>query len=140
MPADTVEIDVDLMRGTLEHIVLHKKNWDQHLWGKRSEKCGTSYCAGGWAVVLAGLKVVWVVDGLNGDWSWGNHVELEDGTTESILQAGRRVLGLNDWQTDTWFCVDRTLAQLWEWANLWTKGEIAIPEDMRIGGWAGLTP
>lgn len=127
------DIDVDLMRRTLVHITANKKNWDQYVWGKRGPGCDTSFCAGGWAVALSGLKIVWTPDGLAPEWEWGNWVEFEDGTSTDVRVAARHLLGLTSLQADEWFDTKRSLYNLWTLASKWTDGAIEVPDSVKPG-------
>ena len=45
------EIDIPLLRKTLEHIKAHPEEWDQSSW-----RCDTGMCFAGWAVTLVGRE------------------------------------------------------------------------------------
>jgi hypothetical protein len=51
IPGAKSKINVALLKKTLARIEAEPEHWNQSWW-----RCGTSYCFGGWAAVLAGAK------------------------------------------------------------------------------------
>lgn len=89
--------NLDLLRRVLRQIDSDPDRWNQYTWGCRAAapQCGTSYCVGGWACVLAKQSLVW-------DESQAYHVE-RDGKHCDIHDVARDLLGLTGLEADTLF-------------------------------------
>lgn len=98
------ELNVDLLDKTLDHIhtleafreegVEIGDRWNQGNWALQ-EECGTACCFAGWAVKLAGHRLVTTGECTCGCGSYSNElvVELPDGTTERVAEVAKRELG-----------------------------------------------
>jgi hypothetical protein len=125
-------INVPLLRKSLEHITAHPEQWEQHSWAVQTESCGTQFCLAGWAVSLAGHDIEWgepdefgerFADGVIGEYdSLGN--------PESVENVARRELGFTANNRGGYmFFGSNTLGNLWHLANTLTCGEIDVPEE-----------
>lgn len=126
MPSSEPQINVPLLRKTLEHITAHPEEWDQAVWMRQSGRteCGTAGCVAGWAVTFAGHTL----DFESAVIFWGEAQYLDDG--REIEQAAQDELGLTDDQADRLFAEHNALTDLWEMANEYTGGEIEIPDNL----------
>jgi hypothetical protein len=81
---------VRLLRATLEHIKADPKHWNQQRW-----KCRSSYCFGGWAIILGGEHLI-------------------DGEYASVdyWRLARKFLGISRVQAGYLFYVGNTLRDL----------------------------
>ena len=128
-------IDVPLLRKELEHITVHRDEWDQSTWLRpsRTTECGTVGCLAGNTVLHAG----WLPATTNGV------VDLDVASTSTQLEYvtdGRRVLsvrdvatgelGLNRWQASLLFNGQNSLPALWIMANVLTDGEVDVPPPL----------
>lgn len=120
------DINVPLLRKTLEHITAHPEEWNQDVWAKRTE-CGTACCLAGTALAIQGYEFDWDNNGplmsLLGESFW-----LTDG--RGIDEAAIEELGLTNDEADRLFDGDNSLHTLWSLAEDFTDGEIAIPETL----------
>lgn len=120
------EINVPLLRKTLEHITAHPEEWNQRMWARVTD-CGTACCVAGWAVQFAGHQL--------------GEPECECGTCSDVshLDDGRRisdvaadVLGLDpSGNACDLFSPSNTLADIWQYASDFTDGEIEIPSEVK---------
>jgi hypothetical protein len=86
--------NVDLMLAIREQITTHPETHSQHLWARRTE-CGTTYCIAGWAAVLSGYSINWLLaDHVDGEEISGQVVPVEDGGADLIADAAQELLGL----------------------------------------------
>lgn len=120
------DVNVPLLRKTLEHIEAHPEEHNQRVWAVRTS-CGTAACLAGWVVQLAGRDLDWV-DGVCGPFA--THVQVDEETV-SIRAMAMMELGLDGTRANILFDSDNSRAQLWGLANEYTGGEIEIPEKYR---------
>lgn len=115
------EINVPLLRKTLEHITAHPEEHSQAAWAEKDQRtlCGTTYCLAGHAVQFAGYEIDWETPIYSADCVVGG---------ESIELAAQRELGLTDPQARRMFNFRTNLLGLWEQAAHYTCGEIKVPE------------
>lgn len=144
------EVNVELLRKTLEDITAHPEEWNQKSWaskiyevagvrldpgdsrslwestdyGKEDQLtvCGTAMClAGTVAVKHLGGKLVF--DEMRHS---ASHVEI-DGVKSLIRDTARAALGLDFEQSERLFSSFNSLERLWDLAGEFTDGEIEIP-------------
>ncbi len=115
------ELNVPLLRKTLDHIKAHPNELRQEFW-----RCDTGMCFAGWAVTLAGGR--WLVQDLRGEdgepSTWAEVLRPEPDDDPELLWptpygagmpcAGRaqRLLGLTLNQADALFHADNTITDL----------------------------
>lgn len=127
------QVNVPLLRKTLEHITEHPEEWEQGAWAMRNS-CGTACCLAGTAVVLAGHKLQWE-DCERGDYlDFANCVEtddpmLRDTDAVSIPVVAQRELNLPDFASTRLFSANNSLADLWALAEDVTGGAIVMSEE-----------
>lgn len=114
-----LEIDVPLLRKTLEHITAHPEEHQQGVWGARflMTACGTAFCLAGHAVQFAGHEIEWDGDDIACDVVGGASIEF----------TAQRELGLEDRQADVLFNPFNTQRDLWRLASEYTHGAIEVP-------------
>lgn len=112
------QINVPLLRKTLEYAEAHPEEIALGSWASRSP-CGTTACIAGTAVILAGHAIDWANPKPNGDVSFvvgGRHIE----------EVACEELNLTELQADDMFYCS-SLAQAWQVAEELTDGEIQRP-------------
>jgi hypothetical protein len=116
------DINVPLLRKSLEHITAHPEEWDQKVWAKRTD-CGTACCLAGTALAIQGYEF---------EWSFGAFSREAFATAdgENIGDTAQEELGLTDDEADALFSETNSLSRLWALANDYTDGEIKIPENL----------
>lgn len=117
------DINVPLMRKTLEFITEHPDQHDQDHWGLRTE-CGTTACMAGWAVQLAGGELIF---GTAGEAQKCLHPE--DGLRRTEY-AAQDLLNLTSHQANEMFWSANTISDLWAMAERFTDGEIIAPDGL----------
>lgn len=128
-PEEEREINVPLLRKTLEHITAHPEEWDQDTWAVESEEssCGTAYCLAGHTAQSLGYPLVWQP---------GTNMAsfcLADGKLRTIENVAMHALGLDYHDAVRLFSATNNLHTLWSVANELTGGEIDIPDDVKVG-------
>lgn len=124
-----MNVDVDLMRKTLEYITAHPKEWSQGGWVRRGPDwdCGTACClAGTVAVNMLKYKPLW--DDRN-----DRHtatVLSPQGLERKVSDVARSALGLEWDMADSLFDANNNLRDLWEYGHYFSKGEIEIPAEV----------
>lgn len=115
-----LEIDVPLLRKTLEHITAHPEEHQQGVWGERflDTACGTAFCLAGHAVQFAGHEIEWDGDAVADCVVGGAAIEF----------VAQRELGLEARQADVLFNAFNTQQDLWRLASEYTHGAIEVPE------------
>jgi hypothetical protein len=88
------ELNIPLLRKTMEYIEAHPEKWDQGDWVSFGPTCKTTMCFAGTAAYLAGAVMV------PGDIE---RCTLPDGSRESIPGYAIEQLGLSDAQADAIF-------------------------------------
>jgi hypothetical protein len=130
------EVNVPLLRKTLEHITAHPKEWDQRWWASRSD-CGTAYCMAGWAVRFAhpnAVAVNYVDTGYSDGTQAAQHVVI-DGERHDIERAARRELGLSETEGNELFAPYNSITKLWKLASGITAGEIEVDPSVERLKW-----
>lgn len=120
------DVNVPLLRKTLEHITAHPEEWDQASWAQRDPVCGTKFCLAGTAVALQGHEFVW------------NEYECECCQNIAtkitgglyIEEQAAADLGLSSTQADRLFNAGNSLNDLWDIAASITDGRIEKPIDL----------
>lgn len=115
------DINVPLLRKTLEHITEHRQEWYQGAWAIRTE-CGTAYCLAGHAVVLSGHEIRVP----EGEYQLG----YATASGEYVSEVAMEELGLTEWEAERLFAEHNTLPTLWALAEDFTDGEITTPETL----------
>lgn len=123
-----MNVNVPLLRKTLEHITAHPEEHSQAAWAQRSYRdqgtlCGTTYCLAGHAVQFAGYDI---------DWERGTYTTdyvVDGGSIEHVAQ---RELGLSDPQVRRMFSVRTSLLGLWALAADYSDGEIEVPARFNV--------
>ena len=110
------EINIPLLRKTLEYAAAHHEEVDLTVWANRTA-CGTVACVAGWAAILAGHDIDWDTTApLSGSvylTTNGDH----------IAEIAAQELGLTEEQENQLFyCA--SLDAVWEAAERLTNGEI----------------
>ena len=123
------QVNVELLRKTLEHITAHPEEWDQGIWARR-DACGTALCAAGHAVQIAGHKLHWVACCDSPDCGALARAITAAGELRPIPDVAREELGLTKEQGDWLFGGLNSLPDLWEIANYYTDGAIEVPPGM----------
>lgn len=119
----------------LHQIVLDPDTWNQAHWGLRrpdDEACGTSYCLGGWTLIVANHAQFMVWDSDHFDLAVLQYDEVraylaDDRPIESVAGG---LLGLDDDQTNDLFLESAgagadDIPNLWEMVSRVTDGEIS---------------
>lgn len=115
------EIDVSLLRKTLEHILSDPEHWNQACWLEKRSRCGTIGCLAGWAAQLSPRAETHK----NMTWLWS----VDGGEALALPRAAETVLGLTEEQSDRLFDGDNSMRDLWMWASEYTRGEIELPPE-----------
>lgn len=125
-PEENREVNVPLLRKTLEHITAHPEEWDQSNWARESETspCGTAYCVAGQTVHSLGHQLVWNPGTNNASFC------RVDGKLRTIQSAAAHALGITYDDAIRLFNALNDLNSLWEVASVLTNGEIEIPADL----------
>lgn len=55
---EETEVNEQLIFAAVNKIEENPEGWNQRSWGKTAGDCGTTYCLGGWGLVLSGEKLV----------------------------------------------------------------------------------
>ena len=109
------EIDVALLRKTLEYADAHPEGIRLDVWAERTS-CGTTACIAGTAAILAGHEIDWDT------MSWRRQAYLTV-AGEHIADVACKELGLTETQENQLFYC-KTLDDVWEAAERITDGEI----------------
>lgn len=80
-----------LIRKLREHIAAHPEEHDQAWWGIRTS-CGTTLCAGGRTVELAGWRPLWIF--FDGEYFFRRCSHPEAGEVLRVSDVAERELGL----------------------------------------------
>lgn len=133
-----MQINVERLSAVLEYIRTHPEEWDQNEWATQSA-CGTAYCAAGTTLHLdGGYDFMWRQrysdegDARLAAMVVRKGMEDEVGNRIYIDEEAARLLGFNSDKTVQFFAGYNTLPELYEMANLWTNGAIAIPDAYKI--------
>lgn len=118
-------INVELLRGRLEHITEHRAAWDQRYWATKTP-CGTAGCIAGHVVMEAGYIIVW------SSFTSPNGTVYGDFTSEGDLigHVARELLGLTLAQAADLFDQNNSLYRLWLLSSEFTNGAIQVPEGV----------
>lgn len=96
-------VNVELLNATLQHIIDHPEEWDQHKWF-----CGTTACFAGHAALIHGAKVDERFTNSDGHYM----VQTSLGGSRSIKEYAQDILGLDYWQGGLLFSAVNTLEDL----------------------------
>jgi hypothetical protein len=129
-------VNVARLRAELEFVTANPRNWDQNTWltlphdeAVEAEPgtdwtCGTKACLAGWTGHHNGYEPV------SASSTFGRDAA---GQAWDVEPAAAEVLNVNLSQTNYLFHGDCTLRDLWEFARVFTDGEIQVPEDVAAG-------
>jgi hypothetical protein len=133
-------VNVPRLRDALDYIVEHPDEWNQSNWIVRTD-CGTAGClAGVVAVKVMGAVPLFISPGVDAT-SNLEHSSIEDFdfiTEHPIWEVdftskfAQLALDLTDDQALDLFEADNTLHDLFYLANVFTGGEIEIPEEIAV--------
>lgn len=135
------ELNVALLKKTLETIELDQIHWDQNQWRASDDECGTTMCFAGWAALLAG-----------GTWYLPQPVEgtdrrlndlliAEDGEGDLLIayptqvrcvsarDRAQRVLGLDEVEAGDLFSAEMGLEELEDYVDFLITKHEAQKED-----------
>ena len=100
---------LDRLKRLHARLVANPHQHDQGTWYEKSEVCGTTACAAGWAVVDAATDDPRIEIGFNTS-AWSEDVEIisavrlePDGLYQTMYSAGRILLGLSEEEADRLF-------------------------------------
>lgn len=133
-----LEINVPLLRKTLEHIEAHPEEHIQSTWAIRGQlgefialfeadhlpACGTAFCVAGHAVQFAGHEIEWTGES-------ASSCSVQNATSnysQSIEETAKKELGLSWPQAAELFAGCNSRERIWALANSYTEGEIEVPE------------
>lgn len=137
---DIVTVDVARLRAVLEFVTANPERWDQGNWYRLPDEayveaepgtdwtCGTTACVAGWTAIQAGY-----VPTTN---HLGRSVLIDPnapGLELRVADVATDLLGLTYEQSDLLFFADNTLRDVWEFARVFTDGEIRVPPEVADG-------
>lgn len=129
-------INISLMRKVLEHITAHPEQVNQETWGTRQEGtgrgCGTTHCFAGWTVVLSHHRPLWMESESDDHGLFHmDYVRLRDSyEVRAVGAVAAAELGLTEMEADVMFNECETITSLWEMAEHFTDGKIAVPTEL----------
>lgn len=93
--------NADFADSVVGAIEAHPEQHNQSMWAQQNE-CGTTMCFAGWAVTLAGAKMVFYNVGQNGTLG-AHYCTLPNGETRNIADYAAELLGLTEIQQEALF-------------------------------------
>lgn len=131
LTTDPSKVNVELLRGTLEHITAHPETWKQDSWAVRDTHrradCGAAFCLAGHVAVAIGEKIDWVKEASEYADGTISVTYVESGQT--IERVATKALGLIGGDADELFGASNSLAELWIVAHALTNGAIEVPDE-----------
>jgi glutathione S-transferase len=131
LTADPSKVNVELLRGTLEHITAHPETWKQDSWAVRDTHrradCGAAFCLAGHVAVAIGEKIDWEKEASEYADGTISVTYVESGWT--IEDVATRALGLAGDDAEELFGASNSLADLWIMAHALTNGAIEVPDE-----------
>lgn len=138
--------NVAALRAELEWITAHPARWDQNTWCRPPATfhrdaaddewhCGTVACLAGWTALHAGYRPV-AYDGVDVELPVTDVARRPDAVGVGarvplpVEHVARRLLGLTPAQAALLFDGGNSLRDLWEFARVFTDGELTVPADV----------
>lgn len=95
-------LNVYLLEKLITYIEAHPEEHNQAHWGDYTPECGTTMCAAGHAIELAGEKVRWDLLKVGND-TYYEAAYVDDSIGEYIPIRARKILGLNPTEVNALF-------------------------------------